>query len=102
MFNWSPGRQGTGYRKLCLWEFKKFDCWVIDYPIGSSAPSHTDPCTLGRHYRFNILLSGKDNFTGKTIYSSNRIKFFRPDINIHSVNETDCRRVVLSFGFILS
>jgi hypothetical protein len=58
MFKWEIGRQGTGYRKLLLCKGKSFDFWIIDYPIGSYIPTHTDPIVGKKHYRINIRLVG--------------------------------------------
>lgn len=98
---WESGRQGSGYRKLCLWLGKSFDCYLIDYPSNSYIPVHTDPVPGKRHYRINILLWGADNFKGNTIFSSKRVKFFRPDITPHSVDKVSRRRVIFSVGWAI-
>ena len=71
-FHWEEGRVGTGYRKLTLFRghrFLPFDCYLIDYPIGSSVPTHTDPIPGKRHFRLNILLMGEDVYGGKVSLS---------------------------------
>jgi len=101
MFNWQEGRQGTGYRKLQLLSSKLLSCdaYIIDYKPNTHIPTHTDPVKGKRHYRLNILLWGNDEFVGETIFSTKRIKFFRPDIAAHSVSNVRSRRVIFSFGF---
>lgn len=99
MFNWQDGRQGTGYRKLLIFQKWFFDCWIIDYPIGSFIPTHTDPVPGKKHYRLNIKLCGEDGFIGKNIFKFWGVYFFRPDIEPHSVAEVKTRRILLSLGF---
>jgi hypothetical protein len=98
---WEMGRQGTGYRKLPLFQSKKLSCdaWLIDYPPDTHIPTHTDPVSGKKHFRLNILLWGQDNFRGKTIFSSKRIKLFRPDISPHSVERVASRRIIFSIGW---
>lgn len=98
---WEIGRQGTGYRKLRLWQSKKLssDAWLVDYPPHTHIPTHTDPVPGRKHFRVNILLWGQNNFQGKTIFSTKRIKFFRPDISPHSVEEVSRRRLIFSIGW---
>jgi hypothetical protein len=98
---WIEGRQGTGYRKLLLGEGKWWDCYLIDYPPNTHIPTHTDPVKGKRHYRLNILLRGEDNFRGNTIFSTKRIKLFRPDISPHSVEEVSQRRLIFSLGWVI-
>ena len=97
---WELGRQGTGYRKLKLFTGKSFDCYLIDYPPGTHIPIHVDPVPGFCHFRINLLLLGEDKFLGETIFSCGRVKFFRPDIMPHSVEEVSTRRVVLSIGWV--
>lgn len=100
---WTNGRQGTGYRKLTLLQSERFgcDCYLIDYPPHTHIPTHTDPVPGKKHYRLNILLWGQDNFRGETIFSTKRIKLFRPDISPHSVEEVSRRRIIFSIGWAL-
>jgi hypothetical protein len=101
LFHWEEGRQGTGYKKLALWQSSKLSCdgYLIDYPPHASIPTHTDPVKNKKHYRLNILLKGEDKFNGQTIFSTKRIKLFRPDIMPHSVEEVSVRRIILSIGW---
>lgn len=98
---WVDGRQGTGYRKLLLWQGRTSDCYLIDYPPYTHISTHTDPVLDKRHFRLNILLWGQDNFRGETLFSTKRIKLFRPDISPHSVEEVSRRRIIFSVGWAL-
>jgi hypothetical protein len=106
---WQRGRQGTGYDKMLLltapWPVP-FDSYLIRYPEGTSIPPHTDPVQQGRHYRLNIVLkapkSGGEFICASPIFSSRRIKLFRPDLCEHSVTEVrGGSRYVLSIGWVL-
>jgi len=108
-FRWQSGRQGSGYDKMLLltapWPVP-FDSYLIRYPEGSSIPPHTDPVQQGRHYRLNVILkspkSGGEFVCAKPIYSSKRIKLFRPDACEHSVTLVQGgSRYVLSIGWVL-
>ncbi len=108
-FRWQKGRQGTGYDKMLLvaapWP-APFDCYLIRYPEGSEIPPHTDPVQSGRHYRLNIVLisplSGGDFICAYPLFTTNRIKFFRPDVSEHSVTRViGGSRYVLSLGWVL-
>ena len=96
---WERGRQGTGYDKLNLFQSGSADCWLIKYPPYTHIPTHTDPVPGRKHYRLNILLRGEDKFKGETIFATKRIKFFRPDIMPHSVEEVSEPRLILSIGW---
>lgn len=98
---WEIGRQGTGYYKLCLWNFSWIDCYIIKYPINSHVPKHTDPVKNRKHYRVNILLCGENNFSEKTIFTTRRLKIFRPDINFHSVKPVSSTRLIISIGLAI-
>ena len=107
-FRWQSGRQGSGYDKMLLltapWPVP-FDSYLIRYPEGSSVPPHTDPVQRGRHYRLNIILkapkSGGEFVCSHPIYSSSRIKLFRPDACEHSVTLVQGgSRYVLSIGWV--
>lgn len=108
-FRWQRGRQGTGYDKMLLFALPwplPCDTYLIRYPEGSSVPPHTDPVTSGRHYRLNIILkaprSGGEFICAAPIYSSARVKLFRPDKCEHSVSRVQGgNRYVLSFGWVL-
>lgn len=108
-FRWQSGRQGSGYDKMLLltapWPVP-FDSYLIRYPDGSSIPPHTDPVQRGRHYRLNLILkapkAGGEFVCAKPIYSSSRIKLFRPDECEHSVTLVQGgSRYVLSVGWVL-
>lgn len=109
LWRWQRGRQGTGYDKMLLlalpWPVP-LDSYLIRYPEGSSVPPHTDPAGHGRHYRLNIILksprAGGEFSCSSTLYSSKRIKLFRPDICEHSVTlVAGGSRYVLSIGWVL-
>ncbi len=108
LFKWDKGRQKTGYDKMLLAVSKRFflfDCYLIRYPEGSGIPPHTDPSTLGRHYRLNIILkspkSGGEFLCKDPIFETKRIKLFRPDQSEHSVTTVvGGSRYVLSIGWI--
>lgn len=108
-FRWQRGRQGTGYDKMLLltapWPLP-FDSYIIRYPDGAEIPPHTDPVQNGRHYRLNLILksprSGGDFICATPIYSSKKIKLFRPDTCEHSVTRVvGGSRYVLSVGWVL-
>jgi len=114
---WQPGRQGGGYRKMRLVQGRWWDCYLIDYPVGSRVSRHRD-CVPGRsHWRLNIVVLGQCDVTvyhpyepGRDgiFYASpdpprrwlgGRVVLFRPDVNVHEVRPVERRRVVLSFGW---
>jgi hypothetical protein len=98
---WTPGRQGTGYRKLLLAQGRRFDLYVIDYPPGTSVPTHVDPVPGRRHWRANLRLWGDDAFDGDAVVRFGRLVVFRPDVTPHAVSTVRRRRVVLSLGLAL-
>jgi hypothetical protein len=108
-FRWQRGRQGTGYDKMLLFTLPwplPFDSYLIRYPDGSAVPPHRDPVQKGRHYRLNLILkaprSGGEFICATPIYSSSRIKLFRPDLCEHSVTRVEGgSRYVLSLGWVL-
>jgi hypothetical protein len=108
-FRWQSGRQSSGYDKMLLltapWPVP-FDSYLIRYPEGSGIPPHTDPVEHGRHYRLNIVVKSSDSggefVCAKPIYSSRRIKLFRPDLCEHSVTKVQGgSRYILSVGWVL-
>jgi hypothetical protein len=108
-FRWQRGRQAGGYDKMLLftatWPLP-FDSYLIRYPEGSSIPPHTDPVQNGRHYRLNLILkspqAGGEFVCANPIYSSRRVKLFRPDACEHSVTRVvGGSRYVLSIGWVL-
>jgi hypothetical protein len=95
---WQTGRQGTGYRKLLLAQGRRWDLWVIDYPVGTSIPSHVDPVPGRAHWRANLRLVGEDAFEGEAVVRLGPLVVFRPDVSPHAVSRVTRRRVLLSFG----
>ena len=85
-----------------------FDFWLIRYPVGSEIPPHVDPVAPGkRHFRLNIVLKrspiGGEFVCADPIFSSKRIKLFRPDVSEHQVTRVEGgSRYVLSLGWLLS
>ena len=107
-FRWDVGRQGSGYDKMLLltapWPIA-FDSYLIRYPVGAHIPPHTDPVTGRRHFRLNVIVKrsrgGGEFICSNPIFSTARIKLFRPDRCEHSVTEvTGSRRYVLSLGWL--
>jgi len=97
-FRWQPGRQGTGYRKLLLAQGGRWDLYVLDYPPGTSIPTHVDAVPGRRHWRANLVLCGERSFQGAAALRIGPLVVFRPDVTPHSVEQVTRRRVVLSFG----
>jgi hypothetical protein len=69
-------------------------------------PPHTDPVCGRHHYRLNIIIwnaaSGGKFHCSNMIFGTKRIKFFRPDINEHSVDRiNNGTRYVLSIGWAI-
>lgn len=100
---WVEGRQGTGYERLTFirGDFLPIDLHLLRYHPGTGIPPHTDPVEDAKHYRLNVILTKAEGgkFSGTTIFETPRIKFFRADIEEHSVSEvTHGTRYVLSFG----
>lgn len=103
---WQKGRQATGYDKMLIanarWPLR-FDVYVLRFPQGCHVPEHRDEVRDGRHYRLNLVLkraqSGGEFHCADPIFETTRIKFFRPDVSLHSVTkiELGCR-YVLSIG----
>lgn len=104
-YRWQPGRQGSGYEKMILCRFLFFDLYLLRYPTGSYIDKHIDPVPRWRHFRLNFVLKkaeGGDFVCPDAFLNSGRIKFFRPDIQEHSVSEVKQGvRYVLSLGWIL-
>lgn len=107
---WKGGRQDGGYRKMLLATMPfplPFDCYLIQYPEGSSIPPHVDPVTNKRHYRLNIILrksrEGGEFICKNPIFETERIKLFRPDVSEHQVTKVvGGSRYVLSIGWVLT
>lgn len=110
IFKWQTGRKSSGYSKMLLATGRlpiPFDFYLLKFPFGSFINEHVDKPEDGyRHYRINIILKkskkGGEFNCAKTIFSTKRVKFFRPDISKHSVSKVeDGFRLVISFGFLL-
>ena len=103
---YQQGRQGTGYLKKKLLEWKFFDLYILKYPEGSQIPPHKDPVPGKRHYRVNLelkkaVLGGKFK-AQSTILNFGRLAIFRSDISEHEVTKILAgERIVLSFGLAL-
>ena len=97
---WKEGRQKSGYSTFQLLCLKFVDAWMIKYPPKVGIPEHVDKVTNKKHYRLNIVLSGKGTFfCEKTIFNvKNRVILFRPDKYKHSMINGDATRYVLSIG----
>jgi hypothetical protein len=98
LFRWERGRQDTGYRKLLLARGGRWDLYVLDYPPGTSIPTHTDPVEGRKHWRANLVLWGERAFEGDAALRVGPLVVFRPDVMPHGVATVERRRVVLSFG----
>jgi hypothetical protein len=107
-FRWRRGRQGTGYDKMLLltapWPIA-FDSYILRYPDGTEIPPHTDPVKERKHFRLNIVLkqssTGGEFLCENPIFSTSRIKFFRPDLCEHQVTQVrGGSRYVLSVGWL--
>lgn len=106
---WQPCRGVNGCSKMLLLGAAfpiPFDCYLFRYLDGAAVSPHRDPLESGRHYRLNVVLrrspSGGEFVCSETIFSSPRVKLFRPDVSLHSVSEVrGGSRYVLSLGWIL-
>jgi len=95
---WQPGRQGTGYKKLLVAQGRHWDLYVLDYPAGTSIPTHLDPVPGRRHWRANLVVWGERAFEGDTVLRVGPFVVFRPDVMPHAVTTVRRRRIVLSLG----
>lgn len=108
LWRWQMGRQGSGYDKLLLGGLRwplPCDCYLLRFPEGSSVPPHVDRVERGRHDRLNVIVrrarSGGEFVCGKTLFASERIKLFRPDVETHSVTRVEHGvRWVFSIGWV--
>lgn len=109
LFRWQRGRQQSGYDKMLLcgayWPVK-FDTYLIRFPLGSEIKPHVDKVSSGRHFRLNIIIKnaqlGGEFICENSLFQSNRIKLFRPDITKHQVTKiTKGSRYILSIGWII-
>ena len=103
---WTPGRQGTGYEKLPLFEFLFCDLYLLRYTPGAHVPRHQDPVDGRRHYRANLeirraRLGGHFGCDGPLLQLG-RLSLFRSDLTPHWVTPVEAgTRYVLSFGVAL-
>jgi hypothetical protein len=98
---WQPGRQGTGYRKLLIARGRRWDLYILDYPVGTSIPKHVDPVPGRKHWRTNFVLRGESAFEGDAVLRVGPLVVFRPDVTTHAVTTVARRRIVLSFGLAI-
>lgn len=101
---WVPGRQGGDYHKKLLAGLSipyifGFDMYLLKFAPGCHLKEHKDSVERGRHYRLNIILKGEGEFScEKTIIRTKRVILFRPDKYLHSMQNGDSERKVLSIG----
>lgn len=108
LFKWEAGRQNSGYYKMLLARLKwplKFDFYLLKFLEGSEIKTHLAPVPKGRHFRINFIIKkafkGGEFICNKTLFSNKRIKYFRPDLEKHSVTKIEKgTRLVLSIGWI--
>ena len=102
---WEKGRQNSGYFKLTLWSRWNFDIHILKFPIRSKVLMHTDTVDDKNHHRLNIILKHAElggHFSCPLAHiNTSRIKYFRPDIQFHSVSKIiKGTRYVLSIGWV--
>lgn len=100
---WEAGRQRGGYDKLLLLEGRRFDIYLLRFPVGSSVPPHRDPVAGARHLRVNVVVvparRGGEFECTEAYVDWSRIKVFRSDLHEHAVSEIEAgTRWVLSVG----
>jgi hypothetical protein len=101
---WVPGRQGGDYQKKLLAVFGiprifGFDMYILKFEPHCHLKEHRDEVGRGKHYRLNIILRGEGEFKcEKTILRTKRFILFRPDKHLHSMQNGDSERKVLSIG----
>lgn len=105
-FTWMPGRQKSGYWKMCLLQLKPyFDVYILQYPPGSHIKPHLDIVKGRNHYRCNIVLhnavsGGTFICDASDIIQFGSVTIFKPDVNVHSLTEVRKGiRYVLSIGW---
>jgi len=101
---WRRGRQGTGYDTMLRRAAARplgLNSDLIRCPDGSEGPPHTDPVEHGRYCRLKRVLkrspAAGEFVCANSIYSSARIKLFRPGRREHGVT-----RVVGGSRWLLS
>ena len=86
LFQWSFGRQGSGYRILPLWRGLGCDGYIIHIPAGVAIAPHKDKVEGRRHFRLNVDLKGRCWMeVGRVIWKFWRFTLFRPDLEVHEV-----------------
>jgi hypothetical protein len=108
LWRWKKGRQNTGYEALPLVISKllRLDCYLLRYRQGVGIPPHKDPAPVGaRHYRLNVIIwparKGGDLECESYLFELGPIKFFRPDLALHSVSPVEEGvRYVFSVGWL--
>lgn len=108
---WEQGRQGTGYKKLKLFELGNkllggVDAYLLKYEVNDSVPVHTDVVDGKAHYRLNFELveadMGGELFIENPIFRFGRLSIFRSDLSRHAVHPVvQGKRVVLSIGLAI-
>jgi hypothetical protein len=107
-FEWTLGRQGTGYEKMPLFISKQLKCdfYLLKFPAGTVVPTHTDPVDKEYdHYRINYTVIGS-NCVGQRMYVLGkhrrfwRIIFFRPDKYEHGLQKQKRDAYMFSFGWL--
>lgn len=105
---WDKGRQlDSGYSKMLLFLFgipKLFgiDIYLIRFIPNCYLPTHKDSVNWGKHYRINIEIKGKGEFfCDNLIFSSSKVKLFRPDLEEHSMLNGNSKRLILSIGLVV-
>ncbi len=109
LWRWRGGRQNAGYDKMLLVLnpfLVPWDCYLLRFREGASIDPHTDPVSDRRHFRLNVVLveatEGGDFQCESPIIETRRIKYFRPDLDVHSVTQVSAgTRYVLSIGWAL-
>jgi hypothetical protein len=105
---WEQGRQGTGYKKLKLFQIGNkllggMDLYLLRYDVGDSIPSHVDPVDGKRHFRVNFELKrariGGELYVDEPILRFWRLSVFRSDKSKHAVHLVEKgTRFVVSLG----
>jgi hypothetical protein len=101
---WVKGRQDGKYEKKMYFRFGVpgflgLDIYVLKFEPECLLPAHIDKVKKGRHFRLNFVYKGEGNFEcDKTIIRTKRVVLFRPDKHIHSMQNGDTERRVLSIG----
>jgi hypothetical protein len=99
-FVWKIGRLNGLYEKMCLFSWRKFDCYLIRFQKGFQLPLHTDPAPNGYiHNRLNILIYGDDAYVGNYVWKFWRIMFFNAGM-VHGTCMLTRPRMLLSFGWL--